>query len=66
MEASEIVADFLNFNDNTVGRRPFYQALNVVLDIMLDDGLELADYLPNLERMYGAEAMEAVVGSVTG
>ncbi len=65
-EASELVQDYISFNNNTVARGLFYQAINVVLDIVLDDELELEDYLPNLARMYGADTMENVVGSVAG
>ena len=65
-EAKEIVADFLNFNDNTVERVLFYQAMNAVLDITLDDELDIDDYVPNLTRMYGVQVVENVLGSVTG
>ena len=65
-EAKEIIADFLNFNDNTVERVLFYQALGVVLDITINDELDIDDYVPNLNRMYGAEVMENALGSVTG
>ncbi len=65
-EASELVQDYISFNNNTVARGLFYQAINVVLDIVLDDELELDDYLPNLVRMYGADTMDNVVGSVAG
>ena len=65
-EAQEFVDMFLQFNDNTVERNLFYRAVNTVLEITLDDGLELPDYLPNLQRMFGEDTMAAVVGSVTG
>ena len=65
-EASELVQDYISFNNNTVERGLFYQAINVVLDIVLDEELELEDYLPNLVRMYGADTMDNVVGSVAG
>jgi ribosomal protein S12 methylthiotransferase accessory factor len=65
-EAKEIIADFLIFNENTVERVLFYRALDAVLDITIDDELDIDDYLPNLNRMYGSEVMENVVGSVTG
>lgn len=65
-EAKEIIGDFLNFNDNTVERVLFYQAMAAVLDITIEDELDIDDYLPSLTRMYGAEVMENVVGSVTG
>ena len=66
IEAKEIIDDFLNFNDNIVERVLFYQALSAVLDITIDDELDVDDYLPNLNRMFGPEVMGNVVGSVTG
>ena len=65
-EAKEVVDDFLNFNDNIVERVLFYQALSAVLDITIKDELDIDDYLPNLNRMFGPEVMKNVVGSVTG
>ncbi|WP_321396811.1 OsmC domain/YcaO domain-containing protein [Emcibacter sp.] len=65
-EAREIVGDFLNFNENTVERVLFYQALGAVLDITIDDDLDIEDYVPNLTRMYGVQVIENVLGSVTG
>ncbi|GHE22007.1 OsmC domain/YcaO domain-containing protein [Halomonas urumqiensis] len=65
-EALERVEIFMQFNDNTVERELFYRAVNAVLEITLDDDLALEDYLPNLNRMFGAETMNAVVGSVNG
>ncbi|WP_432697550.1 OsmC domain/YcaO domain-containing protein [Marinobacterium sp. YM272] len=65
-EALELVEAFLQYNDNTVERGLFYQAVNAVLEIVLDDELELDDFLPNLSRMFGEETMAAVVGSVGG
>jgi ribosomal protein S12 methylthiotransferase accessory factor len=60
------VGAFLQYNDNTVERRLFYQALNVVLEVVLDDELELDDYVTNFRRMYGNPRMDAVLGSVDG
>lgn len=65
-EAHELVGAFLQYNDNTVERKLFYQALNAVLEIVLDDDLELDDYTANFRRMFGAERMDAVMGSVDG
>jgi ribosomal protein S12 methylthiotransferase accessory factor len=64
--AHELMGAFLQFNDNTVERRLFYQALNVVLEVQLDEDLELEDYLVNLRRMFGNARMDAVMGSVDG
>lgn len=65
-DAKDIIFDFLNFNDNTTERILFYQALNAVLDIIMDEELDVQDYLPNMTRMYGELAMKNVVGSVNG
>ncbi|MFJ9990074.1 OsmC domain/YcaO domain-containing protein [Pseudomonas putida] len=65
-EAKELVEMFLQFNDNTVERGLFYQALNVVLEVVLDDELEMDDYAPNFRRMFGNERMDAALGSVDG
>jgi ribosomal protein S12 methylthiotransferase accessory factor len=65
-EAQELVGAFLQYNDNTLERGLFYQALNVVLEVMLDDELELADYETNFRRMFGDARMDAVIGSVDG
>jgi ribosomal protein S12 methylthiotransferase accessory factor len=64
-EAHELVGAFLQYNDNALERKLFYQALNVVLEVTLADDLELDDYLHNFRRMYGAK-MEAALGSVDG
>ena len=64
--ARELVGAFLQYNDNTVERGLFYQALNVVLEVLLDDDLQLDDYVVNFRRMYGNPRMDAVLGSVDG
>jgi ribosomal protein S12 methylthiotransferase accessory factor len=64
--AQELVGAFLQYNDNTVERGLFYQALNVVLEVLLDDALELEDYEANFRRMFGNARMDAVMGSVDG
>jgi ribosomal protein S12 methylthiotransferase accessory factor len=64
--AHELVGAFLQYNENTVERGLFYQALNVVLEVLLDDDLELDDYVGNFRRMFGDPRMDAVLGSVDG
>lgn len=64
--AHEQTGAFLQYNDNTVERRLFYQALNVVLEVLLDDDLELDDYAVNFRRMFGDARMDAVMGTVDG
>ena len=63
-EAKEAVEMFLQYNDNTVDRGLFYQAVNVVLEMKLDEDLELEDYEANLRRMFGSERTDAAIGSV--
>jgi ribosomal protein S12 methylthiotransferase accessory factor len=65
-DAQDLVQAFLQYNDNTVERRLFYQALNVVLEVVLDPELELDDYTPNFRRMFGDTRMDAALGSVDG
>ena len=65
-EAHELVGTFLQYNDNTVDRGLFYQALNVVLEVLLDDDLEIDDYAVNFRRMFSDTRMNAVMGSVEG
>jgi len=65
-EAREIISDFLIFNENTKERVLFYQALGTVLDITIDDELDIQDYVPNLNRMYGSEIIKNVLASVVG
>ncbi|WP_448547672.1 OsmC domain/YcaO domain-containing protein [Thalassotalea fusca] len=64
--AIELVEEFLQFNDNTVERGLFYQAVHAVLEVTLDEELELDDFIDNFNRMFGEEKMRNVVGSVTG
>lgn len=54
-DAKEFVEMFFSFNDNTPSRRRFYQLLNVVLDIEIDDSLKRDDYKSSLIKMYGEQ-----------
>jgi ribosomal protein S12 methylthiotransferase accessory factor len=65
-EAHELVGAFLQYNDNTVERKLFYQALDAALEVHLDDELEMSDYELNFRRMYGDARMDAVLGSIDG
>jgi ribosomal protein S12 methylthiotransferase accessory factor len=65
-KAKPLVGAFLTFNDNSRQRKLFYQAIDAVLDIALSEDLEIEDYIGNMERMFGAETMKNVVGSLTG
>lgn len=65
-EAKDLVEQFLQFNTNTVERGLFYQCMNVVLEVILDDEMELDDYEHNFRRMFGDARMDAVLGSIEG
>jgi len=65
-EAHELVGAFLQYNDNTVERKLFYQALDAALEVHLDAELKMPDYEVNFRRMYGDARMDAVLGSIDG
>ena len=65
-EAYELTEAFLQYNDNTVERGLFYQALRVSLYIILNEDLELENYLSNFRSMFGNAKMDAVIGSIEG
>jgi len=65
-DAHELVGAFLQYNDNTAERGLFYQALNAVLEVELDEDMALEDYEVNFRRMFGQARMDAVLGSVDG
>ncbi len=64
--AIELVGEFLQYNDNTVQRGLFYQAVNAVLEVTLDEDLELEHFIESFNRMFGIEMMKNVIDSVTG
>ncbi len=65
-EAKDLVEQFLQYNTNTVERGLFYQCMNVMLEVELDDDMDLDDYEANFRRMFGDERMDAVIGSLDG
>ncbi|WP_440056935.1 OsmC domain/YcaO domain-containing protein (plasmid) [Pseudoalteromonas sp. T1lg65] len=65
-DAIELVETFLQFNDNTVQRGLFYQAMHATLEVALDEDLEIEDYIHSFTRMFGQEVMDAVIGSING
>ncbi|AMA45159.1 OsmC domain/YcaO domain-containing protein [Pseudomonas alabamensis] len=65
-EALDLVGAFLQYNDNTLDRGLFYQAMSAVLEVVLDDELEMADFEGNFRRLFGDARMDAVLGSVDG
>ncbi|WP_445938962.1 OsmC domain/YcaO domain-containing protein [Pseudomonas sp.] len=65
-DAKELTEAFLQYNDNTVERGLFYQALNAALEVQMDAELEMSDFESNFRRMFGNERMDAVLGSLDG
>ena len=65
-QAHELVGAFLQYNDNTVERKLFYQALDAALEVHLHDELDMSDYETNFRRMFGDVKMDAVLGSIDG
>ncbi len=65
-EAIELVGEFLQYNDNTVERGLFYQAVHAVLEVSLDEETQLEQYIDNFNRMFGEDNMKNVVGSISG
>jgi ribosomal protein S12 methylthiotransferase accessory factor len=65
-EAIELVGEFLQYNDNTVERGLFYQAVHAVLEVSLDEETQLENYIDNFNRMFGEDNMTNVVGSISG
>lgn len=65
-EAKELVELLTTFSNSLPDRKKFYQVLNIVLDIELNDELDFKDYLPNLTKMYGEKLVTAASESVSG
>ncbi len=65
-DALDLVEEFLQYNINTRERNLFYQAIQAVLEITLDESLHIADFEHNLSRMFGKETINNVIGSVGG
>jgi ribosomal protein S12 methylthiotransferase accessory factor len=65
-EAKELVEMFLTFNDNTNVRKMYYMALNTVLDITLNKKLKLADFIPNMTRMFGQQTLNDALDTISG
>ena len=63
---TKLIETFLQFNDNTVERGLFYQAMHATLEVALNDDLEIEDYIHSFTRMFGQKVMDAVVGSING
>lgn len=65
-QAKDCVEQLLQYNDNTTERNLFFQAVDTVLAIQLNENLNLKHYLTNLKKIFGAQTLHNVLGSVDG
>ncbi len=65
-EAKDSIDIFLAFTENTPERKLYYQAVNTILHIQLEDDLNTEDYAPSLVRMFGEEMTQNALDSVSG
>lgn len=65
-QAFELIGDFLQYNDNTVERTMFFQAVHNTLEVALSDDLDFEHFQNAMTRMYGEERMEEVIGLING
>lgn len=65
-DAHDLVSEYLQYNDNTVARGLFYQAVNAVLEVTLDEELALEDFVVSFGRMFGQELIDNALGAVSG
>ena len=66
IETKVFVDSFLTFNDSLAIRKKYYQALSIILEIILDKSLKMEDYTKSLNKMYGKDFIETVLKSSTG
>ena len=65
-EAKEISELFVAYSDSLPERKKFYQGLNTLLDISLDEELEFEDYQLNLNKVYGADLIANIQACIEG
>lgn len=65
-QAHDLIGDYLQYNDNTVERGLFYQAVHTTLEIALNEELDFENYATNLDRMFGKEQMAEVISLING
>ncbi|WP_417334783.1 OsmC domain/YcaO domain-containing protein [Halobacteriovorax marinus] len=66
LEEAKFNVDILNqFNEYAPDRKKYYQILNIVLDIAIDEELDMEDYTENLTKMYGEVLVKEVLETVS-
>lgn len=64
--AKELVEMLSTFSNSLPERKKLYQALNVALDIEINEELDFSHYQKNLTRMYGENLMDVVMKTISG
>lgn len=65
-DAKDLVEIFFTFNDNSKERKQYYNALNTLLDISLDEELSVQDYIPTMTKMFGEETLRNALETISG
>jgi ribosomal protein S12 methylthiotransferase accessory factor len=65
-EAKNFIDSIASFNDLAPERKKFYQVLNIVTDITLNEELDINDYKSALTKMYGELLVEQTIGTALG
>ncbi|MCE3014198.1 MAG: OsmC domain/YcaO domain-containing protein [Proteobacteria bacterium] len=67
VEEAKVYVEMLStFSNSLPERKKFYQLLNVLVDIELDESLEQTDLATALIKMYGPSLYQAALGSIQG
>lgn len=67
VEEAKVYVEMLStFSNSLPERKKFYQLLNVLVDIELDESLEQTDLATALTKMYGPTLYQAALGSIQG
>ena len=67
VEDAKVYVEMLStFSNSLPERKKFYQLLNVLVDVELDDTLEQSEFEGALKRMYTESLYQAALGTVTG
>ena len=64
-EAKDSVELLNQFNEYTPERKKFYQVLNILLDIEIEEDLEFIDYKDNLTRMFGEKVLSEASSTIS-
>lgn len=67
LDEAKMSVEILNqFNEYAPDRKKFYQVLNILLDIAIEDDLNLSDYEESLTLMYGEKILKDAQAVIEG